>query len=103
MHVDVHTDAGKASLFAYLYDVDPTGAARLVSYGTQTLTSSGLTAGVDADIALGPISWTVAAGHSIALVIDSTDARYLGQSVPGSTITLTSSVTDPATLTVPVG
>ncbi|HZY76382.1 MAG TPA: CocE/NonD family hydrolase C-terminal non-catalytic domain-containing protein, partial [Jatrophihabitantaceae bacterium] len=55
------------------------------------------------DIDLGPIAWTVAPGHHLSLVIDSTDARFLGRSVPGSTITLSSTASDPATLTVPVG
>ena len=103
VHVGVQTDAGAASLFAYLYDVDPTGTGRLISYGTQTLTGSALATAEAADIALGPISWTVAAGHSITLVIDSTDARYLGQSVAGTTITLASTATEPATLTLPIG
>ena len=102
VHVNASATAPSASLFAYLYDVDAAGTGTLVSFGVATLTG---TAGVAqaADIELGPIAWTVAAGHHLSLVIDSTDARYLGRSVPGSTITLSSSATDPATLTVPVG
>lgn len=102
VHVRVSSTAPSASLFAYLYDVNASGTGTLVSYGTRTLTGKpGATQA--ANIQLGPIAWTVAAGHHLSLVIDSTDARYLGRSVPGSTITLSSTAADPATLTVPVG
>lgn len=102
VHVGESSTAANASLFAYLYDVDAGGTGTLLSYGTRTLTG---TPGVAqaANIELDPISWTVPAGHHLSLVIDSVDARYLGRSVPGSTITLSSSASDPATLSVPVG
>ncbi len=103
VHVAVRSNAPAASLFAYLYDVDPTGTGRLITFGTKTLTGPALTRGEPADITLGPISWTVPTGHRIALVIDSVDARYLGRSVPGTAITLASTSTDPARLTLPVG
>ncbi|HEU5007658.1 MAG TPA: CocE/NonD family hydrolase [Jatrophihabitantaceae bacterium] len=102
VHVGVSSTASSASLFAYLYDVNGSGTGTLISYGTRTLTGKpGATQAADID--LGPIAWTVAAGHHLSLVIDSVDARYLGRSVPGSTITLSSTAADPATLTVPVG
>jgi putative CocE/NonD family hydrolase len=102
VRVSVSSTAGSASLFAYFYDVDAAGTGTLISYGTRTLTGTpGRPQATDID--LGPIAWTVAPGHHLSLVIDSTDARYLGRSAPGSTITLSSSAADPATLTVPVG
>jgi predicted acyl esterase len=102
VHVDVSSTTSSASLFAYLYDVNGSGTGRLISYGARTVTGKpGATLATDID--LGPIAWTVAPGHHLSLVIDSTDARFLGRSVPGSTITLSSTASDPATLTVPVG
>jgi predicted acyl esterase len=101
VHIHVSSTAPKVSLFAYLYDVDTTGRGTLMSYGTRTLTGAVGNAR-PTDIDLGPIAWTLAAGHHLSLVIDSTDARYLGSSVPGSMITLSSSPADPATLTVPI-
>jgi putative CocE/NonD family hydrolase len=102
VHVTVSSTAPSASLFAYLYDVDAAGTGTLLSFGVTTLTGTAGAAQA-ANIELGPIAWTVAAGHQLSLVIDSTDARYLGRSVPGSTITLSSSASDPATLSLPVG
>jgi predicted acyl esterase len=102
VHVSVSSTAASVSLFAYLYDVNAAGTGTLISYGTRTFTGTpGRARAVNID--LGPIAWTVAPGHHLSLVIDSTDARYLGRSAPGSTITLSSSAADPATLTVPVG
>lgn len=102
VHLVVRSSASTASLFAYLYDVDANGTGHLMSFGATTLDSAGLPQGEAADISLGPISWTVPAGDRLALVIDSVDARYLGQSVPGSTITLAGTAADPAELVLPV-
>ncbi|MGH8962907.1 MAG: alpha/beta fold hydrolase [Jatrophihabitantaceae bacterium] len=92
------TVAAPASLFAYLYDVDAGGTGRLITTGTMTLTGAG-----PADINLEPISWTVPAGHHVSVVVDTVDPRYLGRSVPGSTVTIGSTAADPATLSVPLG
>ncbi|MGH3523147.1 MAG: CocE/NonD family hydrolase C-terminal non-catalytic domain-containing protein, partial [Mycobacterium sp.] len=92
------TVAAPASLFAYLYDVDAGGTGRLITTGTVTLTGAG-----PADINLEPISWTVPAGHHVSVVVDTVDPRYLGRSVPGSTVTIGSTAADPATLSVPLG
>lgn len=99
VQVTVRTAAPAGSLFAYLYDVDAAGRGELMSYGAVTVTGA-QAATRPVDIALGPISWTVPAGDHVALVIDSADTRYLGRSVAGSTITLFSPATDPATLSL---
>lgn len=94
VRLSVRTSAPAVSLFGYLYDVNG-DSGRLMTHGA--LTVSGSTAEVQ--LALQPISWTLAAGHRLTLVVDTVDTRYFGQSVPGTTVTLAS----PATLTVPVG
>lgn len=99
VHVTVRTGAPAGSLFAYLYDVDAAGRGELMSSGAVTVTGA-RSAARTVDIELGPASWTVPAGDHVALVIDSADARYLGRSVTGSTITLSSPTADPATLTL---
>jgi dienelactone hydrolase len=91
----LRTSASAVSLFGYLYDVGTGGSGRLMTHGAITVAGTARAA----TIALQPISWTLAPGHQLALVVDTVDARYFGQSVPGSTVTLAS----PATLTVPVG
>jgi hypothetical protein len=91
------TVSGRASLFAYLYDVDAAGTGQLMTSGTVTVRASGA-----ADIGFEPISWTVPAGHHVSLVLDTVDPRYLGQSEPGSAVIVGSTPADPATLQVPV-
>jgi len=95
VRLSVSTSAPAVSLFGYLYDVGAGGSGRLMTHGALTVAGSANAATIE----LQPISWTLAAGHRLALIIDTVDARYFGQSVPGSAVTLAS----PATLTVPIG
>jgi predicted acyl esterase len=100
LHLDVQSSTGSASLFAYLYDVDGSGHATLMSVTPYTThAASGPT---PVSIELEPTSWTFVPGHRIALVIDTVDARWYSASKPGSTVTVSSSATDGATLTLPL-
>jgi predicted acyl esterase len=96
----VTSSTGSASLFAYLYDVDPAGTGLLMSVTPYTATSARTPTPVT--FPLSPVGWTLAAGHRLGLVIDTMDARWRSVSRPGSTVTLSSSSTAPATLTVPI-
>jgi hypothetical protein len=49
-----------------------------------------------------PISWAVASGDAMALVIDSADVRYRSRTRAGATITAASTAKHPATFTAPV-
>jgi putative CocE/NonD family hydrolase len=102
VHTAVRASASSVSLFAYLYDVDASGSGSLINQGALTLRGVQPGSTHPAQISLQPISWTVAAGHHLSLVIDTVDPRYVDQSVPGSTVTFASTTADPATLTVPV-
>jgi predicted acyl esterase len=103
LRVTLTTSSPDASVFAYLYDVDAAGSGTLLCSAPYTL--SGATPGRPhlVDVQVEPISWTVPAGHHLALVIDTADPRYRSLSAPGSTVTLSSSTAAAATLSVPVG
>lgn len=101
LHVTVTPSGAAATLFAYLYDVDPVSGGSLVTYAPYSLV--GVTPGqpqtVDLDLAT--IAWTVPAGHHLALVIDTADARYANRNPVGSALTFSSSAADPATFSIP--
>jgi predicted acyl esterase len=91
VHVQVSSSAQKVTLFAYLYDVAPSGTATLMTYAPATVSPG------DATMSLRPLAWTVAAGDRLSLVIDTADQRYASAEPAGSTLTLAS----PASLSVP--
>ncbi len=103
LHVTVTPSAPNTSLYAYLYDVDASGSGTLMTAKPYSLVGATPGHALAVDVALEPISWTVAAGHHLSLVIDTVDPRYLSVSVPGSTVSFSSTAADPATLQVPLG
>jgi predicted acyl esterase len=94
--LSVTPSAADTTLFAYLYDVGPLGLGSLLTHKPYSLL--GATPGVakNIDLRLEPIAWNVAAGHHLALVVDTVDPRYLSASKLGGSVTLA------GTLTVPV-
>jgi hypothetical protein len=93
------TDAN-LSFVAYLFDVGPNGTAQLMTYAP--LNQQGLPANTSRDVTaqFQPISWTVAAGHQLALVLDGSDPRFFTDTAQGTlTIEATSS---PAVLSLPI-
>ncbi len=91
--VQVASSASKVTLFAYLYDVDPSGTATLMSYAPATVSPGAVS------MTLRPLAWTVAAGDHLSLVVDTADKRYASAEPDGSTLTLSS----PASLSIPTG
>jgi predicted acyl esterase len=83
--------ARPVTLYAYLYEVDPSGTATLMSYAPATAPSGELT------MALRPLSWTVLAGDGLELVLDTADPHFAAAGTAATTFTLSS----PASLTVP--
>jgi putative CocE/NonD family hydrolase len=90
LQVNVASSASPVTLFSYLYDVNASGSATLMTYAPATV-SSGKVA-----ITLRPVSWTVAAGHHVVLVVDTADKNFQAVEPTGSTLTLSS----PASLSV---
>jgi putative CocE/NonD family hydrolase len=103
VHLTVTSSAASATLFAYLYDTDPSGSSALITTAPYAMTN--LTPGTPSSITfdLRPISWTVAAGHHLSLVITTADPRYVAPAGAGQTVTFSSPAADPSALTIPTG
>lgn len=101
LHVTVTPSGNAATFFAYLYDVDPVHGGSLVTYAPYSMV--GVTPGQPqaVDLSLEAISWTMPAGHHLALVLDTVDARYANRNPVGSSLTFSSSTSDPATFSIP--
>jgi predicted acyl esterase len=103
LRVTLTPSTTKATVIAYLYDVDPAGTGTLLSW--QPWTSKNLTAGqpVSAAIRLQPIVHTLAVGHRIALALDSTESRFYSETASGDTITVGGTPATAAYLDLPLG
>ena len=99
--VSVSATQPSVSLVAYLYDVDAAGTASFMTVAPMTLT--GLAAGTSKPVTFNfqPIAWTVAAGHHLALVVDSADHGWSSSNVSPTTLQITSTAAAPAQLRLP--
>jgi predicted acyl esterase len=93
LRLRVASPARNVTLYAYLYDVDSTGTGTLMSYAPATVASGSAT------MAFRPMSWTVAQGHRVEVVVDTVDARYAAAEPAGTDVTLSS----PASLSFATG
>jgi predicted acyl esterase len=99
LRTTVRSTSPTTNLISYLYDVDASGTARLVDWKPWTITGS------DAHtltIRMDPISWTVPAGHHLAVVVNTVDPRYTLETTPGDSLTFSSPATGPSYLLVPL-
>lgn len=94
--------APEQSVYVYLYAIDGRGTGSLLSHAPYTL--RGVTPGepVTVDTELAPVVWDVPAGHRLAVVVDSMDARYQDESDIGDRVSVTSPEEAPAQVTVPL-
>jgi putative CocE/NonD family hydrolase len=100
LHTTVTPSSANTSLFAYLYDVDAFGNGSLITSTPYSLLNATPGVARSVDIALQPISWIVAGGHHLALVVDTVDPRYNSSSGIGSSVTFGSPAGNPSTLTI---
>ena len=91
LRLHVAASAPKVTLYAYLYDVDPSGTATIMSYAPATVAPGSVS------MALRPLCWTVAAGNHLELVVDTVDSRFVSAEPKGTTVTLSA----PASLALP--
>jgi putative CocE/NonD family hydrolase len=101
VRVSVASSAPSVTFFTYLYDVAPAGTGQLISLAPFTATGLTATSAQAVTIDLQPIRWTVPPGDHLALVVDTVDPRYAQAAPIGSTLTLSSTTSMPATLDVP--
>jgi len=103
LHLLLSATAPAVSLFLHLYDVDAKGVGRLVTSTAYTTSRLKPTRPTGVTVALQPIAWTVPTGHHVAVVLDTVDPRYTTMTPPGTKVTVSSSVYDPAALLVAPG
>jgi predicted acyl esterase len=98
LHMRIASSSTSATIFTYLYEVNAAGLGALIS--AQPYTATDLTPGTARSVTvdLQPISWTVRAGDKIDLVVDTADPRFTSPTPAGTTVTLSSTASDPATL-----
>lgn len=102
LHVTLTPSSPDTSLFAYPYDADALGVGSLVSHKPHTVRGATPGQARSLDFRLEATSWEVAAGHHLALVVDTVDPRYLGRSQLGTSVSFSSPTGDPSWVSVPV-
>ncbi len=103
LRTTVTPSARNTSLFVYLYDEAPNGKAELITHIPYTLRGATPGKARTLDLRLQPIRWKLAKGHRVTLVIDTMDIRYRSAGKRGAKITFSSTPSNPARLTLPVG
>ncbi|HEX8346811.1 MAG TPA: CocE/NonD family hydrolase, partial [Actinoplanes sp.] len=77
MHLALTPGAAKGTVVAYLYDMDSRGYGKLVAHTPVSWSQATPGAPLPLDLALPATAWDVAAGHRLALVVDTQDPLYL--------------------------
>ncbi|MBB6118653.1 CocE/NonD family hydrolase [Nocardiopsis algeriensis] len=90
------------SVFVYLFAVDGNGTGALVSHAPYTLRGATPGEPVTVTTELGSVVWDVPAGHRLAVVVDSRDARYQNESEIGDRVTVSSPEEEPSRITIPL-
>ncbi|MEE2038171.1 CocE/NonD family hydrolase [Nocardiopsis sp. CT-R113] len=90
------------SVFVYLYAVNGNGTGALLSHTPHTLRDAAPGEPVTVTTELEPVVWDVPAGHRLAVVVDSRDARYTSESAVGDRVDVTSPEGSPTQVTVPL-
>jgi predicted acyl esterase len=87
VHLNLRNTATTGTLFAYLYDLDLLGNARLVTHAPVTWIG---TAPGDrtVDVGLYATAYDVPAGHSLTLVVDTMDPLYFEENASNRSITI---------------
>ena len=99
--VTVTPSTADQSLYFYLYAVDKHGTGALVTHEPYTLRDAEPGTPATVDVEFEPVVWDVPAGHRLALVVDTKDARYTDSGARGESVEFTSPEDAPSGLTVP--
>ncbi|MCK2237204.1 MULTISPECIES: CocE/NonD family hydrolase [unclassified Crossiella] len=103
LHVTVTPSSARSTVVAYLYDVGLTGTGRLLTHQPHTLLDVAPGTAKTIDISLDPLVHPVPAGHRIAVVLDTVDGLYRGESKIGGSVTFSSPANNPSRLDLPLG
>ncbi|GAA2587358.1 CocE/NonD family hydrolase [Winogradskya consettensis] len=88
LHVNLSGTDATGTVVAYLYDLDLAGKASLITHapaGWHTTSGGARTL----DLGLGATAYDLPAGHSLTLVLDTTDPLYYDDNAPNRSITVT--------------
>ncbi|MBP2406515.1 CocE/NonD family hydrolase [Streptomyces syringium] len=102
VHLTVTPAASRGTVVAYLYDVNALGTGTLVTYAPYSFHDRRPGAPFTADFRLRPRAYDLPAGHRIALVVGTTDSRYLSRNPPLSRLSLSSTRASPSWVTLPL-
>jgi predicted acyl esterase len=87
VHLNLRNTEATGTLFAYLYDLDLLGIARLITHAPVTWT--GTTPGDrTVDVGLFATAYDVPAGHSLTLVVDTVDPLYFEENASPGSVTI---------------
>jgi predicted acyl esterase len=88
-HITIKPGSGNGTVVAYLYDEDVLGDAHLITEAPTTWLGAATGHATSIDLRLPATAYTVPAGHSLALVIDTTDPLYLAMNPLAAGVTFT--------------
>ncbi len=91
LHVTVKPGSPNGTIVAYLYDLDALGDAHLITEAPTTWLGVSPNHATAIDLRLPATAYTVASGHSLALVVDTIDPLYLDANPFGAAVTFTGS------------
>jgi putative CocE/NonD family hydrolase len=101
-HLTVVPPAAAGTVVAYVYDVDPLGTGSLVNYLPYSWKHATPGRPQPVDLDFSPTAYTLAAGHHLALVVDSKDPLFLDWNTGDGRLGFVSTAADPSWLDVPV-
>lgn len=91
VHLTTKPSTPDGMLVSYLYDVDASGHAKMISYAPYTFRGARPGAPLTVDTALPPTAYDVPAGHRLSLVVDTKDPLFfLDNNKPGAPLGFTS-------------
>ena len=93
--------AADQSVFVYLYAINDRGTGSLLSHAPYTLRDATPGEPVTVETELTSVVWDVPAGHRLAVVVDSRDARYTAKSRTGDRVEITSPEEAPTRVSIP--
>ncbi|MEU0560818.1 CocE/NonD family hydrolase [Dactylosporangium sp. NPDC006015] len=87
VHLNLTGTAAQGTVVAYLYDLDSLGNAKPITHAPATWLGTA-TGSRSLDFSLSATAYDVPAGHSLTLVVDTTDPLYYDANTLGSTATV---------------
>lgn len=88
LHLALTPSAAQGTVISYLYDVDANGTGKLITHAPVSWSDATPGAPLATDVALSATAWNVAAGHRVALVVDTQDPMYIDDNAYNAAISI---------------